>query len=211
MKIVAIALAGGKSSRMGTDKALLEIDGETLLAKVCHVASQVTESVYVVVRSCEQYQAAIASSEYISVVDRQLTGALVGFLQGLEVIAHTPDSINPDWILLLACDLPNLKSDVLKTWAAQLADLPEDAIAYLPKHIARDQELADGQIKSKQWEPLCGFYRWECQKSLMEFVEGGGRSFQKWLKTQQVIEIAKVDANILFNCNTVADLLWIKR
>ena len=33
MNIIAIALSGGKSSRMGQDKALLEVNGETLLFK----------------------------------------------------------------------------------------------------------------------------------------------------------------------------------
>lgn len=208
MKIIAIALAGGKSLRMGSDKALLTIDGETMLSRVCYVAAPIAESVYVVARSCEQYQRAIASSENISMVlDQQLAGALVGFLQGLEAIAQEPNP--PDWILLLACDLPNLDSDILKTWAAQLANLPEEAIAYLPKHI--DQELQTNHLKSKQWEPLCGFYRWECQKSLRGFVENGGRSFQQWLKTQQVMEIPKVDANILFNCNNPDDLRSIRQ
>ncbi|PZU98774.1 MAG: molybdenum cofactor guanylyltransferase [Pseudanabaena sp.] len=211
MKIIAIALAGGKSLRMGSDKALLKIDGETLLARVCQVAAQVAESLYVVVRSCEQYQAAIADSENISMVlDQQLDGALVGFLQGLEAIAHASNS--PDWVLLLACDLPNLDSEILRSWATQLADLPEDAIAYLPKYIAQDrQDQPANHLKSKQWEPLCGFYRWGCQKSLREFVENGGRSFQQWLNTQQVVEILEVDPNILFNCNTLDELLSLKQ
>ena len=55
LKIFAIALSGGKSSRMGQDKALLEIDGETLLFKTCQTALQVAYSVYVVARSQEQY------------------------------------------------------------------------------------------------------------------------------------------------------------
>jgi molybdopterin-guanine dinucleotide biosynthesis protein A len=213
MKIATIALAGGKSLRMGSDKALLMLDGETMISRTCHVAAQVSESVYVVVRSCEQYQGGISSSENISMVlDTQLSGALVGFLQGIKAIANVPNIAAPDWILLLACDLPNLESDILKAWAAQLADLPEEAIAYLPKHFEPkhfDQEVSN--LKSKQWEPLCGFYRWKCQKSLMEFVENGGRSFQQWLKAQQVIEITKVDSNILFNCNTLDDWLVLKK
>jgi molybdopterin-guanine dinucleotide biosynthesis protein A len=196
MKIIAIALSGGKSSRMGRDKALLEINGETLLSQTSRIALQITDSVYIVARSQEQYQSLkIDSQDSIHLVlDQQFDGALVGFWQGIQAIAKPTD-----WILLLACDLPNLQSEVLQTWASQLADLPKTAIAYLPRHEVNFDEA------KKQWEPLCGFYRWQCCDSLMEFIEKGGRSFQKWLDTQEVIAIPNAPLSMLFNCNTPDD------
>ena len=193
--IIAIALSGGKSSRMGRDKALLKIEGETLLFKVCRTALQVADAIYVVARSEEQYQEAIADSldHTFVVIDQKLDGALIGFWQGIQAIAETPD-----WILLLACDLPKLKGEVLQIWATQLADLPKDAIAYLPRYSLDD-------TSQKQWEPLCGFYRWQCRDSLTEFIDNGGRSFQSWLDEQEVIEISNVPLPMLFNCNTPAD------
>ena len=197
--IIAIALSGGKSSRMGHDKALLKIEGETLLFKTCRTALQVADAVYVVARSEEQYQEAIADSldHTFVVIDQKLDGALIGFWQGIQAIAETPD-----WILLLACDLPKLKGEVLQIWAAQLADLPKDAIAYLPRYSLDD-------TSQKQWEPLCGFYRWQCRDSLTEFIANGGRSFQSWLDKQEVIEISNVPLPMLFNCNTPADFYII--
>jgi len=194
MHIITIALAGGQSSRMGKDKALLEINGETLLLKTCRTALQVSDSVYVVARSQEQYQKAIAPdlSQLSLVLDQQLDGALVGFWQGILAIASPVD-----WILLLACDLPNLQGDLLQVWADQLANLPETAIAYLPRYV--------DEYSRKQWEPLCGFYRCSCQDSLKEFMANGGRSFQKWLSNQEVAEIVNVPLAMLFNCNTPED------
>jgi len=199
MNIIAIALSGGKSSRMGQDKALLEINGETLLFKTCQTALQVADTVYVVARSQEQYEQAIAAnSPHIYLVsDRQFDGALVGFWQGIQAI-----SLSVDWILLLACDLPNLQADILRVWASQLENLPETAIAYLPRYV--------DQSSQKQWEPLCGFYRWQCRDSLELFIKNGGRAFQKWLRDQSVIEIENVPLSMLFNCNTPQDLAYIK-
>lgn len=36
MKTVAVIMAGGKSSRMGRDKALLPVDGRPLLSVLAH-------------------------------------------------------------------------------------------------------------------------------------------------------------------------------
>ena len=207
MKIIAIALAGGKSSRMGSDKALLEINGETLLFKTCRTALEVADAIYVVVRSQSQYEMAIANfpsrntTKNISMIlDQQFDGALVGFWQGMQQICEPTD-----WILLLACDLPNLHSDILQIWASHLADLPESAIAYLPRYKNDNSNKDPSDDLRKQWEPLCGFYRWSCRDLLTEFVIRGERSFQKWLGNLEVVEIENVSLSMLFNCNTPKD------
>lgn len=198
MKITAIALSGGRSSRMGRDKALLEINGRTMLLRTCLTALQIAESIYIVVRSQEQYQKAISEITDCTfmVLDKKFGGALVGFWQGINAIAEAPD-----WILLLACDLPNIQSDIFQTWASRLADLPDSAIAYLPRY-SDDHAI-------KQWEPLCGFYRWRCRDSLKAFIDNGGRSFQKWLINLEVAEISQVHPSLLFNCNTPEDFCLV--
>lgn len=48
MKLTAFVLAGGKSTRMGRDKALLEFEGETLLTRAVNLARSVTAEVRVI-------------------------------------------------------------------------------------------------------------------------------------------------------------------
>ncbi len=187
----AIILAGGQSSRMGRDKALISFQGVPLLQRVCEVALSCTREVYVVTPWPDRYQDILPKAcRLIQEVpipgETEPHGPLVGFAQG---VAH----IQTDWILLLACDLPQLQVNVLQDWATNLEKTAEDAIALLPRH-------------PKGWEPLCGFYRRQCLPMLTQFIEEGGRSFQHWLAQHQVQELPIGDTQLLFNCNTPADL-----
>ncbi|GAX46027.1 molybdopterin-guanine dinucleotide biosynthesis protein A [Tolypothrix sp. NIES-4075] len=185
--LTAIVLAGGKSSRMGQDKALIPIQGVPMLQLVCQIAESCTDQVYVVTPWKERYQHLLTlKSEFIQEVpfsEPLPHGPIIGFAQGLA-------QVKTDWVLLLACDLPKLQVEVLQEWAAKLDSVGDGAIAAL---VSRH---------SKGWEPLCGFYHRRCLPSLMDYINQGGRSFQEWLKQHPVYALSLSDPEMLFNCNT---------
>lgn len=193
VKLAAIALAGGKSSRMGTDKALLEVDKKPLLVRICGLAQACgAEPICIVTPWQERYQSLdLPRCEFIH--ETHPHSSLTGFALGLSHLAD----FSLEWVLLLACDLPNLKPEVIKSWAGQLITLPREAIAYLPK-------------SNKRWEPLCGFYRVSCLLSLQAHIQGGNYSFQAWLAQNEVIEIRNSNSQMLFNCNTPKDYELVK-
>ncbi len=188
----AIVLAGGLSTRMGQDKALISIAGVPLLQQVCRVALHCADSVYVVSPWCDRYQSFLEQSIHL-IQEIPVPGAansqtpMKGFVQGLSYVKS-------EWVLLLACDLPRLDINVLQSWMGDLKLASEDTIALLPRN------------SKGWWEPLCGFYRASCLLSIEEFLEEGGRSFQGWLKSQTVQELILPDEAMLFNCNTLEDL-----
>ncbi|BAY94373.1 MULTISPECIES: molybdenum cofactor guanylyltransferase [unclassified Tolypothrix] len=212
--LTAIVLAGGQSARMGEDKALLKIQGIPLLERVCTIAQACADTVYIVTPWPERYQnlllpdckfiqespsSPVPSPQYpvpstqspipspqSPIPNPQPHGPLIGFAQGLAQV-HT------DWVLLLACDLPRLRVEVLQEWIARLDTVGDDAIAALAHH-------------AKGWEPLCGFYRQRCLPQLLEFINQGGRSFQQWLKQNSVQVLPLLEPEMLFNCNTPEDL-----
>ncbi|MBU7584712.1 MAG: molybdenum cofactor guanylyltransferase [Nostoc sp. TH1S01] len=186
----AIVLAGGKSSRMGQDKALLTVAGVPLLQRVCHIAAACAETVYVVTPWPERYQhLTLPRCEFI--LEAPVNhGPLVGFAQGLA-------KVQTDWVLLLACDLPKLQLEVLQGWKAELDNMGEDAIAALAHH-------------TKGWEPLCGFYRRRCLPQLLDFINQGGRSFQQWLQQHPVQVLSVPATDMLLNCNTPEDWALIQ-
>jgi len=191
----AIVLAGGQSSRMGRDKALITLQGVPLLRQVCEVALNCASRVYVVTPWSERYQnilpdACCVIQEVPLPGETEPHGPLVAFAQGLV-------QVDTDWVLLLACDLPQLQVKVLQGWVTGLEKTGEEAIALLPR-------------QAKGWEPLCGFYRRQCLPILTTYINEGGRSFQGWLAQHPVQELPVSNTQVLFNCNTPADLELVK-
>lgn len=185
----AIILAGGQSSRMGQDKALIPVQGVPMLKRVYAVAQSCAASVYVVTPWPQRYPF-LPEDKFIQEVplpgETNSAGPLIAFAQGLT-------QVQTSWILLLACDLPGLKAEVFQACLPQLLATPSNVIALLPRH-------------PKGWEPLCGFYRRSCSSALKDFIHQGGRSFQGWLAQQPVQELLLKDRQVLLNCNTPADL-----
>ena len=193
--VSAIVLAGGQSSRMGQDKALITLKGIPLLQQICEIAQKCASKVYVVTSWSDRYQNIVPHDcqfvqEFPLAGETKPQGPLVGFAQGLA-------QVESEWVLLLACDLPCLRVEVLQEWVRELDTVPEEAIAFLPRH-------------SKGWEPLCGFYRHRCLPLLTDFINRDGRSFQKWLAENTVQELPLSDTKMLFNCNTPNDLTVIE-
>jgi len=191
-KIAVIVLAGGQSSRMGTDKALLEIEGKSLLQRACEVAAVVTPQVYVLTAWPDRYRSTITQQSQFLVEYNPGSGPLVALTQGLtEIVA--------DWILLLACDLPLLDAQLIQNWANQLTEFPPSTLAVVP-------------YQNSRWEPLCGFYRPQSLPSLQIFIDKGGRSFQEWLNQIPAIPlpVGKKEALMLSNCNTLEEFEQLK-
>lgn len=190
LALTALILAGGKSSRMGQDKALIAIEGKPMLYRICQIARQCSSQVYVVTPWPDKYQQIIPEGCNF-IIEKSSDGPLVALSQALR-------EVRTDWVLVLACDLPNLAVGILNKWAANLINASQEIIAFLP----RDE---------RGWHPLCGFYNSSCLLQLQNYLKAGGRSFQGWLAEHPVQELPLEDGKILFNCNTPEDLARLRK
>lgn len=213
----ALILAGGASSRMGQDKALLLWEGIPMLQRVINATSLCCEEIYLLTSRSEIYKKVLKSPFLRGARGDQsfLTGAkedrsVLIEAGGAQPRYHwLPESLPPqgplialsqglgkipaDWVLVLACDLPLLDGEILNQWRSQLPNLPLDTLALVPHH--------------NYWHPLCGFYRPQALPALEKFLSQGGKSFQSWLPSlpAQKIPLGTAEIAMLWNCNYPTD------
>jgi molybdopterin-guanine dinucleotide biosynthesis protein A len=116
--VSAAIMAGGRSMRMGQDKAWIELDGEPLIKRVADVLGELADEV-IVVANDPRYE----SLGLRVVRDRwPQGGALGGIATGIGAATH-------DTVLVAACDMPFLSVDV---WRVLLGHAGE-ADVVIPK------------------------------------------------------------------------------
>ncbi|WP_088243000.1 molybdenum cofactor guanylyltransferase [Calothrix rhizosoleniae] len=186
--ISALILAGGKSSRMGRDKALVCYQGKPMLKRVYEVAQECTQEVYILTPWCDRYKHILPSDCNYLTESQSGNGPLYGLYQGLK-------QISTQWILLLACDLPLLKTKIIQKWINDLEQVHEEILAVVPHN-------------SVNWEPMCGFYRHHILPELQSLIQTGGHSFQECFSDikVQALSITPEVKLMLHNCNTPEDL-----
>ena len=118
MSVSAAIMAGGKSTRMGQDKAWIELDGEPLIKRVADVLAQVADEVIIVAN--DPRYAALG----LRVVPDRFPdgGALGGIATGVGAAAF-------DRVLVAACDMPFLSVEVWRV----LLDHRHDGDVVIPK------------------------------------------------------------------------------
>lgn len=126
--MTGVILAGGKSSRMGSNKALLPYRGGRFIEAIYRQLSPLFEEVLVVTNTPEQY--AFLGCRMVADL-YQGAGALAGLHAGL-FHSRTPH------IFAVACDMPYLNDDVIRTLAARRGQsdviIPEGKNGLEPLH-----------------------------------------------------------------------------
>lgn len=179
-----LVLAGGRSRRMGQDKARLTRNGTSLLEHAFRLVDEVTGDAYVSVRPDQVDDA--ERRRFPQVVDRfHDLGPVAGILSAQ--LAH-PDA---DW-LVVACDLPNLDR-------ATLANLLTRAPAEAP-FVAYRSRL-DGLP-----EPLCALYRRGSAALVDAAVKQGVVCPRKILLRNDAVLLDLPQQDALANVNTPEDL-----
>jgi len=193
MNFSAVILAGGKSSRMGRDKAWLEIEGLPLLARQIKLARELgAVEIFISGRPENDY------SEFVCpVLQDKFAGA--GPLAGIErALAAATSSL----LLVLAVDLPALQVNFFQ----QLAAACSDHYGAIPTLAGRIEPLAAFYPKSARLlaaSLLCGrenavatFAQYCVRSGLAQFVAqppGAASYFMNWNSPSDLVSEATND------------------
>ena len=182
--VYGLVLAGGKSRRMGHDKALLDHNGQSQLAYVAGVLDACVEKVFVSTRPDQADDEQRA--QYAQIVDRyDDLGPVAGILSALE------EKPEVDW-LVVACDLPNIDEQTIRYLLEQRGG-EQDFTAFTSSH--------DGLP-----EPLCAVYPSGSDGIIRQFVNDGMNCPRKILIRSDTRLLDQPHPEALDNVNTPDDL-----
>ncbi len=181
MKFGAVVLCGGKSRRIGSNKAYLLKNSEPFINIIIDTLLKIFEEVLVAVDEKQKY--AQISSNRVRIVEDEKSyfGPIEGLKQGLKVCKS-------DYLFVCGCDMPDISIDCINELSRYVDYSYECVLPFLEK----------AQV-------LHGFYK----KSLYAKIEAKEYfSIKELLNDAKVRYVSKFDCNMeksVININTKED------
>lgn len=183
--LYGLVLAGGRSRRMGTDKAALDLGDGALLERAVALLAAELEHVYVSVRPDQRGDALRARFRLVEDRTPEI-GPAAGLLAAHAQQPHAA------W-LVIACDMPLLEASHVRTLIA-----------------ARDPQKGATVWRTDETgaaEPLCAIYE---PATLADFAAsiraGGSPSPREWLARVRLQRVTEPAGGALKSANTPAEL-----
>jgi len=182
-----VVLAGGRSRRLGTDKAAVDLAGSSLLDRAVTTSGLVVGEVVVAV-AADQLSEPLRA-RYNLLADRfSNAGPAAGIFAAHEYDPHAA------W-LVLACDMPLVDAAVIR----MLTDARDPAVDATV--VCVEQEV----------EPLCAIYEPSTLANFLARVEAGGNTSPRaWLRDCRLKRV-QAGPELLISVNTGADLEIVRR
>ncbi len=187
-QISVIILAGGRSQRLGVDKALLEFDGKWLLLRLLDTLRPLSDDILVVTNNAERLAklpVRLVSDLYPN------TGPLGGIYTGLVAMCHPHG-------LVVGCDMPLLNLELLRYMILLATDF-DIVIPCLAGNV----------------EPLHAIYGKSCMPAIAQALERGERRVVSFFPQVHIRYVEQEEIDIFdpqhlsfFNINTPEDLAF---
>lgn len=180
MKVEAVILAGGKSSRMRTDKGLLELGGKCMIEYQLDTLSElkIPISISTSNKAYIQFGVPVITDQYQD----------IGPLGGIHAVLKRG---KVEHLIVLSVDAPMVSNSIVKKLVEE----------------CESEHIVYSKCGDKEF-PLIGVYHQEILSDLEAFIETGGRSVFGFLKEQKpkIVEFPIEMRNLFLNINTPIDL-----
>ncbi len=176
----AIILAGGKSKRMGGDKALLQVSGLRLIEKIAHDIEPYFQEIIISSANSEEMYSFLP---FPVVADKEKNkGPLMGILTGLHASKYP---IN----FVMACDIPEIN------------------VFFLQKMMAftSDYDIVVPVTGENMFEPLFAFYHKRVIPHIESLLDNGVRKVIELFPLCRAKYISLEGEDWYFNLNTDED------
>ncbi len=184
----AIILAGGKSERMKKNKAMVILDGKPIISHVCEILRDTFDDLLIVTNNPCDY--AFLGIRMVTDLIKE-KGSLGGLYTGL-FYATSPHA------LVVACDMPFLKKEVLE---------------YIIKQVRPCWDVVVPRI-SGRFEPLHAVYSRGCLKYIYQNIMANELKITGFYDRVRVKAVDEVELSIIdpemescVNINTPEDLI----
>jgi molybdopterin-guanine dinucleotide biosynthesis protein A len=194
--ITAFILSGGKSRRIGTNKALLEIDGMTLIQRLTELLESILPEIIISSNEPEVYD----------FLGKKIIKDIIPGRGPLSGINSALNYTNSQRNFIISCDMPFISPEMIN----YLIENKSDAEIVIPR--------AEGRI-----QPLCGIYSKSIlpivESLLIESshpeskLKGSVFELLNKVKTE-FVDVGKSDfyhPNLFLNINTLEDYYFAKR
>ena len=177
-KITGVILAGGKNSRMGTDKGLLEVEGRRIIDRIISSLQPEVDQI-IIISNGDNYEY-LGYEVYSDIVKD--CGPMGGIYTALSM---SPSEKN----IILSCDMPFITKEAIQ-------------------YILEDSDDCDIVIPEcyGNFEPLCAMYAKTCRNTFHQLLARGEWKLKDALKYFQIKKVECNDllnADIVFsNINT---------
>lgn len=184
LPLTAVILAGGKSTRMGTDKALLRLGSRTLLERTCALVIPLFDETLIIAASAAQCASLDLAGATVlqDEPDIRGRGPLAGIYTGLRTARH-------ETVCFLTCDMPFVDSTILQHLTTQL-DANADVTCF--------------KGESKHHEPFPGLFRRRLLESLSTRLQRNELSLCRYLDqvVTRYLPIPRDSQLVFTNTNT---------
>lgn len=157
--VTGVILAGGKSKRMGENKAFLHLGENTIIGHIIGCLQPIVDEILLITNSPDEYTH-LNIRMYSDIVPN--TGALGGIHTGLTYASH-------DTVLCVGCDSPFLNSDLLKHLLSVLE--VHDAVIPYTTDIQTCEKINQKKDGSITYQTLCAVYAKRCLPFIKEMFD----------------------------------------
>jgi molybdopterin-guanine dinucleotide biosynthesis protein A len=191
LTVSSIVLAGGQSSRLGTDKSFVNVNGQSLIEQIVAKLDRLSDDVIIVTNSPEKYshlKTRLVGDIYPG------KGSLGGIYSGLRAAANA-------YGLVVACDMPFLDLNLLRYMIV----------------LAHGHDVVIPRIGGLT-EPLHAIYSKSCLGPIGCLLARGGLKIIDFFSEVRVRYVEEGEVDIFdphhlsfFNVNTPNDLEEMKK